>query len=438
MVATTGTFHNVLQVIQTSGLNYRLELSPFSATIYLKNSSIKDKNGNPLSYSPHRIDSQLARMKSENDELSRKISQQDKIIEILQTNYYSNAAGEQIYQAKENLEVKLHQKPSFPFPPPGFLIPQPGHQLQVPQPHETVQHDDTKHSELSRDYSELENELKLFESCKLALEKDLEMKRKMAEDAEKKSGDLEKDAVALKAQNNLLKENNKVLEADTKKIKSDYLELSKKVASQFSEYQVKIKELSVEKTVIENRKLKKEEKSAKKKAKKEQKAGISEIDSKVEQVEFRCDDREENDGVNFTCTICAKFCDMADLSSKSVPEEHDTCKACNVEDISLGEPTKQQPAAVDETKNVEKSVNVVHYFWNGDSFANHRLAIDYVNMCQYSNHDCDECAYISVINEGVAPGRTGGWSMQFCKKFNFKLGDPLREPPYILGSLPLT
>ena len=259
---------------------------------------IKDKNGDPLSYSPNRIDSQLARMKSENDELSRKISQQDKIIEILQTNYYSNAAGKQIYQAKENLEVKLHQKPSFPFPPQGFLIPQPGQQLlQVPQPHETVQHDDTKHSELSRDYSELENELKLFESGKLALEKDLEIRRKMTEDAEKKIGELEKDAAALKAQNNLLKENNKDLEADTKKIKSDYLELSKKVATQFSEYQAKIKELSVEKTVIENRKLKKEEKSAKKKAKKEQKVGVSEIDTKVEQVEFRCDDREENDGV---------------------------------------------------------------------------------------------------------------------------------------------
>lgn len=230
-------------------------------------------------------------MKSENDELSRKISQQDKIIEILQTNYYSNAAG------KENLEVKLHQKPSFPFPPQGFLIPQPGQQLlQVPQPHETVQHDDTKHSELSRDYSELENELKLFESGKLSLEKDLEIRRKMTEDAEKKIGEHEKDAAALKAQNNL-KENNKDLEADTKKIKSDYLELSKKVATQFSEYQAKIKELGVEKTVIENRKLKKEEKSAKKKAKKEQKAGVSEIDTKVEQAEFRCDDREENDGV---------------------------------------------------------------------------------------------------------------------------------------------
>ena len=132
---------------------------------------------------------QLARMKSENDELSRKISQQDKIIEILQSNYYSNAAG------KENLEVKLHQKPSFPFPPQGFLIPQPGQQLlQVPQPHETVQHDDTKHSELSRDYSELENELKLFESGKQSLEKDLEIRRKMTEDAEKKIGEHEKDA----------------------------------------------------------------------------------------------------------------------------------------------------------------------------------------------------------------------------------------------------
>ena len=156
-----------------------------------------------------------------------------------------------------------------------------------------MQHDDTKHSELSRDYSELENELKLFESGEQSLEKDLEIRRKMTEDAEKKIGEHEEDAAAL----NNLKDNNKDIEADTKKIKSDYLELSKKVATQFSEYQAKIKELGVEKTVIENRKLKKEEKSAKKKAKKEQKAGVSEIDTKVEQAEFRCDDREENDGV---------------------------------------------------------------------------------------------------------------------------------------------
>ena len=51
MVATTETFHNVLQVIQTSCLNYGIELSPFSATIHLKNTSIKERNGNPISYS---------------------------------------------------------------------------------------------------------------------------------------------------------------------------------------------------------------------------------------------------------------------------------------------------------------------------------------------------------------------------------------------------
>ena len=122
----------------------------------------------------------------------------------------------------------------------------------------------------------------MFESGNLSLEKDLEIRRKMTEDAEKKIGEHEKDAAALKAQNNL-KENYKDIEADTKKIKSDYLELSKKV-------------FSVEKTVIENRNQKKEEKSAKKKAKKEQKAGVSEIDTKVEQAEFRCDDRDEHQG----------------------------------------------------------------------------------------------------------------------------------------------
>ena len=438
MVATTETFHNVLQVIQTSCLNYRLELSPFSATIYLKNSSIKDKNGNPLSISPTMIDNQLERIKSENDELCRKISQQDKIIEILQTIHYGNAAAgvsKQTHEARENLEVKLHQTHSFPHPPPGYPILQPRHREQVPQVH-----DDTKYAELSRNFCELQNEFKTLESCKEALEKDLEFMRKVAEDVEKKTAELEKVALELKTENDLLRESNKDLENDARKIKSDYLEVSKKVASQFSEYQEKVKELSEERIIIQNRKFKKEEKIARKKANKEKKANNSEI---VNKVELRCGDREENDGVNFACTICAQFCGIEELSSKSVPEEHDSCKACNAEDTSLEEPhkadiTKPAAVAVDEPNDVIESVNVVHYFWNGDLHVNKRLAIDYINMCQYSNHDCDECSYISVINEGVAPGRTGGWSMQFCKKFNFKLGDALRDPPYILGSLPPT
>ena len=93
---------------------------------------------------------------------------------------------------------------------------------------------------------------------------------------------------------------------------------------------------------------------------------------------------------------------------------------------------------VNEPEKVKDIVNVIQYFWNGDLYVNNRLAIDYINMCNSSNHDCDECSYISVMNEGVAPGGTGGWSMQFCEKFNFKLGDPFKEPPYMLDSLPHT
>ena len=184
---------------------------------------------------------------------------------------------------------------------------------------------------------------------------------------------------------------------------------------------------------------------AKKKAKKEQSADkreqkASEESEHVVETGFRSDAPEENNGVNFTCTIYAKHCDIVELGTKSVPEEHDACKACIVEDDSLTilSNTANIEPAVNESNKTKSAVNVVHYFWNGDLYMNNRLAIDYINMCSYANHDCDECTYISVMNEGVTPGGTGGWSMQFCKKFNFKLGDPFKEPPYILGSLPHT
>ena len=49
---STQTFHNVLHVIQLSGLNFKMEISRFSASIYIKNSALKDKNGNLLDIEP--------------------------------------------------------------------------------------------------------------------------------------------------------------------------------------------------------------------------------------------------------------------------------------------------------------------------------------------------------------------------------------------------
>ena len=47
MVASR-TFSSILQQIQSSNLNYQLQISPFSATISLKKTPIKDKYGAPL------------------------------------------------------------------------------------------------------------------------------------------------------------------------------------------------------------------------------------------------------------------------------------------------------------------------------------------------------------------------------------------------------
>ena len=44
-MAASQSFFNVVQEIQSSGLNFKIELSPFSAIIYLKNSLLKNKAG---------------------------------------------------------------------------------------------------------------------------------------------------------------------------------------------------------------------------------------------------------------------------------------------------------------------------------------------------------------------------------------------------------
>ena len=41
-------FENILHQIQTSNLNFNLQLSPFSALISLKKTLVKDKTGTPL------------------------------------------------------------------------------------------------------------------------------------------------------------------------------------------------------------------------------------------------------------------------------------------------------------------------------------------------------------------------------------------------------
>ena len=110
----TETFQNVLHFIQTSGLNFKMEISPFSAAIHIKNSTLKDKKGNPLIY-PSESSDNSSQIKSENVEQAKQILHQENAIQILKGNF-ENTLNECaiIYETKthfENVIQTLHSKP---------------------------------------------------------------------------------------------------------------------------------------------------------------------------------------------------------------------------------------------------------------------------------------------------------------------------------------
>ena len=74
MVASR-TFHSIIQQIQSSNLNFQLQLSPFSANLSLKKSPLKDKFGvtAPLLVTNNEITSLKSQtVKLENDAFRKK------------------------------------------------------------------------------------------------------------------------------------------------------------------------------------------------------------------------------------------------------------------------------------------------------------------------------------------------------------------------------
>ena len=77
-------FDRILQEIQTSNLNFQLQVSPFSAQISLKKSLVKDRNGScrlPPS------ESSFTRSESEFLTLQREKMQVENNLKVLQTKY---------------------------------------------------------------------------------------------------------------------------------------------------------------------------------------------------------------------------------------------------------------------------------------------------------------------------------------------------------------
>ena len=125
----------------------------------------------------------------------------------------------------------------------------------------------------------------------------------------------------MQADNEALKETANNLDSDFKKKSTDFLALTKKLHTEHLEHQKIVKQLNDfrEPLILEERKLRREEKASRKqKAKAKQEKTKSDVS---EDPTLGDDD--------FHCTICAQTFPKSELSSKSVPEESDTCKTCN-------------------------------------------------------------------------------------------------------------
>ena len=101
---TTKIFENLLQLIKMSNLNFRLEQSPFSATIYLKKSFIKDKYGISM-IPPQTLDLQAQR---ENQAVDQKVIYLENLIQSLKYDYATVVMdSEETHRVKTDLETEV-------------------------------------------------------------------------------------------------------------------------------------------------------------------------------------------------------------------------------------------------------------------------------------------------------------------------------------------
>ena len=106
-------FKNILQQVESSNLNFKLEISPFSAVISLKKSFIRNKSGNLLPSNPPES-LVVHRLHQENQNLSNKISTLESGFQYLKCEYEKALYDcEEAYKVIDNLKCRneeLHSK----------------------------------------------------------------------------------------------------------------------------------------------------------------------------------------------------------------------------------------------------------------------------------------------------------------------------------------
>ena len=105
-MAAANIFDTILDLVKTSNLNFQLQQSPFSATISLKKSLVKDKYSRTL-FPP--VPLSHSNLKIENEDLIAKVLKLENCVHSLRTDYdnsvsYCEQADETIAKLKAKLE----------------------------------------------------------------------------------------------------------------------------------------------------------------------------------------------------------------------------------------------------------------------------------------------------------------------------------------------
>ena len=112
-MAASLAFEEILIEIQESNLNYRIERSPYSAVIYLKKSSIKNKFETASTTPPPSKSLVIKAVKSENLAFIQKIEYLENVIERMKNDHQNLVLdSENCYRTIERLETQLSENES--------------------------------------------------------------------------------------------------------------------------------------------------------------------------------------------------------------------------------------------------------------------------------------------------------------------------------------
>ena len=316
MIAKT-SFENILETIQSSNLNFQLQVSPFSATIFLKKSAIKDKNGNPLlppKTSPTRLPqpfmSEIAALASKNQKLENDFL-------ILKNNYdfcveecknaYATIDSLQTQLAAENVEIKTETSDLVTN---NYIIEKKHLESELKQ----------LEQENFDDKSMIANQKMKIQNLEQSIKKQKEISQKFAKELSENKARFKKEKCS-------------ILKQHKSAIKYWRNELGEEI-------RLKIKAEEMLKKPVENSK----------------EPVIQQSVDPPPMSTFEEPTTQPNSSeINFICTICAQIYLKSYLSEKSEPEERDTCKGCNKES-DLGNESDIPKLKSDEVLDLNDSI----------------------------------------------------------------------------------